>query len=172
MRSIFQDQPDVVEKHWSGALNAPGNRPDEGVERFSHDLIEWEMLPTYDGSIVRFRGALIADAQLSRSRLYRAREGGYSNFSLSAATEYELLGSILPRLGGGWTWNLDNPGDTVATVYRLEGRKFRVEFRFPEGLEGGPSDYVVIVWGFRDFSRTPTINDSVDVLGYARIRVE
>ena len=98
--------------------------------------------------------------------------GGYPNFTLSAAADYDYLGSIFPSLGSDWVWNLDNPGDTVATVYRLEGRKFRVEFRFPEGLEGDPSDYVVIVWGFRGFSRPPSIGDKVDMLGYARIRVE
>ena len=75
VRQTFPEQADVVEKHWSSAPNAPENRPDEGMERFSHDLHEWEMPPTFDGSIVSFRGALIAGAELSRSKLYRAREG-------------------------------------------------------------------------------------------------
>ena len=78
----------------------------------------------------------------------------------------------MPRLGDGWSWNLDDPGDTVATVYRLTGRKFEVKVRFPEALEGDPSDYVITIWGFSDHSRTPLIGENADILGYARIRTE
>ena len=48
---------------------------------------------------------------------------------------------------------------------------FTVKFRVRQGL-GSPSDYVVIVWGFQDESREPFIYDKIDILGYARIRVE
>ena len=40
VRQVFSDQAAIVDKHWSGALNAPENRPfDEGVG-ISHDLIQ------------------------------------------------------------------------------------------------------------------------------------
>ena len=77
----------------------------------------------------------------------------------------------MPQLGGGWQWNLNNLGDSIAAIYRLSDREFTIEFRFPEAL-GEPSDYVVVVWGFRDANRTPSISEHVDILGYARIRTE
>ena len=47
VRQAFHDQADVVEKHWSGKLNAPENRPfDEGRYLTNHDLIQWEQYPT------------------------------------------------------------------------------------------------------------------------------
>ena len=46
VRQVFSDQAGVVDTHWSGALNAPENRPfDEGVDRISHDLIQWGPAP-------------------------------------------------------------------------------------------------------------------------------
>ena len=27
LRQVFHDQLDIVERHWSGRMNAPGNRP-------------------------------------------------------------------------------------------------------------------------------------------------
>ena len=60
MRQVFAGQADIVEKHWSGALNAPENRPfDEGVNRRSHDVVQWDQHPTYDGHSVTFSGTLI-----------------------------------------------------------------------------------------------------------------
>ena len=171
VRQVFSDQAAIVDKHWSGALNAPENRPfDEGVDRRSHDLIQWDQHPTYDGQDVSFNGTLLDDAVLSRETLSRAREGGYTNFTLSLADDHGIVGHILPPLESG-SWILDDPGDTVATVYQLDERAFTVTFQFPQAL-GSPSDYAVLVWGYKDDTRTPTIGDNIDVLGYARIRNE
>ena len=57
-------------------------------------------------------------------------------------------------------------------LFSVTTRHFHVHFRFPTALEGEPSDYVVIVWGYPTGARTPTIGDNVDILGYARIRIE
>ena len=76
----------------------------------------------------------------------------------------------MPPLESG-SWILDDPGDTVATVYQLDERAFTVTFQFPQAL-GSPSDYAVLVWGYKDDTRTPTIGDNIDVPGYARIRNE
>ena len=66
VRQAFSDQAAIVDKHWSGALNAPENRPfDEGVDRITHDLIQWDQHPTYDGQDVSFNGTLLDDAVLT-----------------------------------------------------------------------------------------------------------
>ena len=170
VRRVFSRQSDVIDLHWSGAVNAPENRPfDEGKERTSHDLIQWDQYPTYDGPSVSFRGRLLDGAVLSKATIYQARDRGYRNFSMSPADDSGYVGSILPPLLGGRSWILDDPGDSVATTYRLGGREFDIQFLFPKAL-GDPSDYVVLVWGFQDDSRTPNIGENVDLLGYARIR--
>ena len=88
VRQVFSDQAAIVDKHWSGALNAPENRPfDEVLDRSSHDLIQWDQHPTYDGQEVSFSGTLLDDAVLSSETISQAREGGYSNFTLSFAGE-------------------------------------------------------------------------------------
>ena len=176
VRQVFAGQAAIVEKHWSGALNAPENRPfDEGAETWSHDLIQWDQHPTYDGHTVTFKGALLNDAVLSQETNAAARQEGYTNFTLSPANEPDYTGAILPPLNDGETWILDEPGDTVAVVYELPAlvshdRVFTVKFTFPPAL-GSPSGYVVVVWGFQNETRTPTIGEKVDVLGYARIRM-
>lgn len=172
VRQAFHDQAEIVEKHWSGKLNAPENRPfDEGVYRTNHDLVQWEQYPTYDGNSVTFSGALLGNAVLSSETIEQARKGGYQNFSLSAADEYEFVGTIFPPLDDDCYWNLDDPGDTTAIEYRLEEGRFTVKFRVRQSL-GSPSDYVVIVWRFQDESQEAFIDDDIDILGYARIRVE
>ena len=173
VRQVFADQAGIIDKHWSGKLNAPGNRPfDEGRDRTSHDLIQWDQHPAHDGHSVTFSGTLRGSAVLSNETIEQARAGGgYTNFVLYPADDYGYAGSILPPLKGGWTWTLEDPGDTVATVYELDDGAFTVTFPFPSGLGGNPSDYAVVVWGFQDASRTPTINDAIDMLGYARIRM-
>ena len=170
VRRTFHDQADVVEKHWSGKLNAPENRPYDPEISQSHDLIQWDQYPTYDGASVTFSGSLLGDAVLSYETLAAARRGGdwYQNFDLYPAGKGGFEGWILPP---GHSWRLENLGDATATEYRLEGRTFTVKFPFPKAL-GNPSDYVVHVWGFQDGSRTPTIAEYGDRLGYARIRVE
>ena len=147
----------------------PPSPKDEGVDRRSHDLIQWDQYPTYDGHSVTFSGTLLNDAVLSET-IHEAREGGgYANFTLSPADEHRHSGTIFVPLEEGRRWILDYPGDTVATVYRLNDRAFTVKFPFPQALDS-PSDYVVTVWGFADESRTPIFGYAVDVLGYARIR--
>ncbi len=171
VRQTFEGLDDIIDKHWSGAVNAPENRLfDEGVDRTSHDLIQWDQYPTYDGHSVTFSGTLLNDAVLYSETLHQAREGGYSNFSLSHADKHEYAGSILPPLEDGTNWILDDPGDSVAAEYRLYERAFIIKFPFPQALVN-PSGYIVLVLGFRDGSRTPTIGENIDLLGYARIRV-
>ena len=177
VRQVFAGQAAIVDKHWSGALNAPENRPfDEGVDRTSHDLIQWDQHPTSAGHpevTVTFKGTLLNDAVLSKETNAEASQReGYSNFTLYPANDSIHSGSILPLLNDGWTWTLDDPGDTVAAVYELHDRAFTVTFPFPPALRGSPSGYVVVVRGFPNETRTPTIRDTIDVLGYARIRVK
>ena len=173
VRQVFAAQGDIEEKHWSGGLNAPDHRPfDEGRDRTNHDMIQWGQYPAYDGHAVTFKGTLLSEAVLAAGTITEAQEGGgYSNFTLTPADDDGAYGSILPPLKSGKTWTLEDPGDTVATVYELDDRAFTVTFPFPEAL-GRPSDYVVVAWGFQDETRTPTVNASIDILGYARIRVE
>ena len=170
VRQAFHDQAEIVERHWSGKLNAPENRPlDEGVYRAAtHDLIRWDQYPTYDGNYVTFRGTLLGDAVLPRETVDQAIWGdGYQNFDLYAIDEYEFAGYVLP---GGTNWSLKYPGDTVATEYRLEDRTFTVKFAFPKALSD-PFGYVVHVWGYQDETKMPVFG-KIDNLGYARIRVE
>ena len=118
-----------------------------------------------------FNGTLLDDAVLSSEAVSQAGEGGrYSNFTLSLVDDQGHVGHILPPLESG-SWILDDPGDTVATVYQLDERAFTVKFQFRQAL-GSPSDYVVRVLGYKDDTRTPTIGDNIDMLGYARIRDE
>ena len=175
VRQVFAGQAAIVDKHWSGALNAPENRPfDEGVDRTSHDLIQWDQHPTSAGHpeiTVTFKGTLLNDAVLSKETNAEASQGeGYSNFTLYPANDSIHSGSILPPLNDGRrTWTLDDPGDNVAGVYELHDRSFTVKLTFPPAL-GSPSGYVVVVWGFPNETRTPTVSDTIDILGYARIR--
>ena len=174
VRQAFHDQSEIVEKHWSGKLNAPENRPyDEGVYRTNHDLIQWHQYPTYDGNYVTFSGTLLGDAVLSQETLRKALQGGHPNFSLSQADQYEFAAYIMPPFDDGRKWDLANPNDTVAYRYLFNdsGKTFEVEFPFPNAL-ANPSDYVVIAWGFSDESGTPFFNEEIDQLGYARIRAE
>ncbi|MCY4624183.1 MAG: hypothetical protein OXC99_04160 [Chloroflexi bacterium] len=170
VRQAFAGQDATIDRHWSGKMNAPENRPfDEGRDRTNHALIEWTQPPTYDGSrSVSFEGVLLDDAVLVNNA---PTQGGYANFSLYTA-DGEWVGSILPGLTSG-KWSLDDPGDTVAGKYLINPatRSFIIEFPFPHRLKGLPSDYVVAVWGFQDPDRTPTIGENLDLLSYARIRV-
>ena len=170
VREAFASQAAILEKHWADALNAPENRPfDEGVYR-SHDLIQWDQHPIYNGEFVTFRGTLLGDAVLTKETMADARTGGRQNFTLASVDGHGSVGSILPRITSG-RWILDDPGDVVTGDYELDGRMFTVTFRFPQAL-GNPSAYLVLVRGFQDGSRTPLFGSEVDVLGSAGIRVE
>ena len=172
VRQAFPEHAGIVNKHWSGKLNAPENRiHDEGSVWSSHGLIQWDQYPTYDGLSVTFRGTLLGDATLSRETVERARSGGSQNFWLVRADEIGYEGSILPALPDDREWHLDDPGDAVATRYLLEGRTINVKFTFPRSLDS-PSSYGIIVWGFKDDSRRPFLTTKVDPLGYARIRAD
>ena len=95
--------------------------------------------------------------------------GTYQNFSLHSTDDYKFLGVIFPPLGDEWYWPLDDPGDTNALEYNLEGGSFSIKFRLRQSLRN-PTDYEVFVWGFIDHTRTPYVGKNVDLIGYARIR--
>lgn len=173
IRRAFAGQDTVIDRHWSGKMNAPENRPfDEGYEYTSHDLIQWTRYPTYENGVVTFEGTFLNGAEPS-FRLPRPPGRHYSNFYLRTANDGTYVGSILPPLSGNRTWTLDDPGDVVADTYLIDdaSNTFTVTFGFPEGLEGDPSDYVVRVMGFQNSNRAATIGEDIDLLGYARIRV-
>ena len=172
IHQVFSAQTDVINQHWAGAGNAPGEHSTaDGIERPSHDLVQWDEHPARSqGSLIRFKGTLLGDAVLSAPTLALAQEGGYSNFTLHPADSYAFSGHIFPQLTGGWTWIAD-PSDVVAFSYSLDERTFTVEFPFQPSLGRDPSAYVVVVWGYQDSSRTPTMG-AVDILGYARIRAD
>ena len=169
VRQAFHGQSEIVEKHWSGKLNAPENRPwDEDLFYFSHNLIQWDQHPTYDGDTITFSGTLLGDAVLSSGTIGEANRDGYQNFHLYPVGSNEFGGNIYPP---GWGHNMRHSGDTTALEYQLKGRTFTVKFRLPQKL-GDPSGYFIDVWGFQDESRTPIIWPDRDRLGYARIQVE
>ena len=166
VREAFANQAAIVEKHWSGALNAPENRPvDDGTR--GHSLVRWDQRPISDGRFVTFRGTLLGDAVLSKETNADARTGGQPNFTLASVGDYDSVGSVLPPLTSG-RWVLNDPGDVVATDYDVNDGTFTVRFRFPQAL-GDPSDYAVLVLGFQDGSRSSFFGWEVDILGSARI---
>ena len=167
LRQVFPDQAEIVERHWSGKLNAPENRRfDEGEDWVNHDLVRWDQYPTYEDGKVSFTGTLLNDAVFSHRTLISGGRTIYPNFTSRLANGSKYLGYILHP---GRNWILEDL-DVIADSYRLDGQSFAVSFTFPE-VEGVPSDYVVSVHGFQNDTRTPTVGTNVDVLGYARIRV-
>ena len=170
VRQVFSEQAAIIDRHWSGKLNAPDNLPyDAGIDLTSHGLIQWDQYPTYDGRSVTFKGTLIDEAILENNR---PDLGGMQNFTLFSVDELKYPGSILSPLTDGAGWDLSNTGSVVANTYRIyqADGTFHVEFSFPTVL-GNPSDYAITVWGFQDASQTPTISENADILGYARIRI-
>ena len=96
----------------------------------------------------------------------------YPNFTLHRADGFEFLGRIFPPLSDEQYWPLDDPGDTNALEYQLEDGSFTIKFRLRQSLRNS-TDYVVVVWGFRDENRIGSHSedaDRPDPLGYARIR--
>ena len=171
------DEAAIVEKHWSGAMNAPENRGfDEGVWSH-HDLVEWVAYPTFnrEGNYIAFRGRLLAGAVLNHG-VGSDGASGFQNFTFIWADgeEHGIAGGILPSLPSGRTWDLSNSDSLVASTYTILDQtteEFIINFPFASHMVGEPSDYVVSVHGFQDATRTPTIGTDIDLLGYARIRV-
>ena len=171
VRQAFYDQVEIVEKHWSGKMNAPENRPYDDIGGItSHDLIQWDQYPTHVGDSVTFSGTVIGEATLSSETIEQARKGGYQNFTLRTADGYDYFGSIFPPFDDDWHWVSETPGSTVALEYEVDEGKFRVKFQLRQGRLD-PSNYVVVVLGFPDGSRTPFVREEIDTLGFARIRV-
>lgn len=172
VRKAFAGQDTIIDRHWSGKMNAPENRPyDEGRGYTSHDLIQWTRHPTYENGIVTLEGIFLNGAEPS----FRLPQRGlrYPNFSIETADDKKQVGLILQPLSGNGSWTLDDPGDVVAYTYLIDdaSNTFTVVFDFPEGLGDDPSDYVVRVMGFQSSERKATIGENIDTLGYARIRV-
>ena len=125
---------------------------------------------------VTFSGTLLNDAVLYNETLDQAREKPDSNFVLAPAGQRAYAVPILPPLEEGKSWSQDlldafTFSAPVATEYRLGERAFTIKFPFPQDI-GSPSDYVVMVNGFSDGSRTPMVEGGIDILGYGRIHVE
>ena len=174
VRRAFHDQTDVVEKHWSGKLNAPANRPfDEGIDRTTHDLIQWDQRPTFSEGEVDMKGIPLEDAVYVSEDSHDIAEYRYAAFRLVAADGWEHLGTILPYNRANREWVLDYPGDVQASTFVIfqADKRFHIKFTFPTAL-GAPEDVVVLVLGYRNADRMATIGTEVDLLGYARIRVE
>ena len=175
IRQVFTEQDNIIDYHWSGKANARESRGfDEGYEYTSHDLIKWTQYPTYDNGVVSFEGVYLNGSEPSFRLPRPPGVSTYSNFTLRTADNGQQVGSILVPLSGNRRWTLDDPGDVVADTYQIDNatQAFTVAFDFPEGLTGDPSEYVVKALGFQTSDRMPTIGESIDTLGYARIRVE
>ena len=66
VRKAFAGQDAIIDRHWSGKMNAPENRPfDEGYEYTSHNLIQWTRYPTYENGVVTFEGIFLNGAEPS-----------------------------------------------------------------------------------------------------------
>ncbi len=174
VRQVFDDRLDIVEKHWSGDLNAPENRPfDEGVRRQSLALVRWNDYPAYEGGGVSFRGTLLGNAVLQQTKR-EAQEGGFQPYTLTVADGHDFVGHILPNLEAGREWILDDDtGSAVATEYFFypSTNQFKIRFPFPKALSD-PTEYVLLVWGYEDASQKQPDGEDANILGYARIRGE
>ena len=61
LAAVRRHRPPLV---WE--VERPENRPfDEGLDRVSHDLVEWDEYPTFKGGEISFSGRLLGDAILS-----------------------------------------------------------------------------------------------------------
>ena len=178
VRKAFAGQDAIIDRHWSGKLNAPENRPfDEGYERTNHDLIRWEQYPTLVDGVVELRGVLLGDSILVSKDAMEISRFGFAAFKLRSADGGRAadggvdLGSILPPPREGKNWIFDDPGDVQTATFAItEANAFHIRFDFPTAL-GDAEDVVVLVLGYQNAEREPTIGSKVDVLGYARIRV-
>lgn len=170
VRAAFPDSADIINRHWSGDLNAPHRwDPDDNLAFTSHNAVVWTQKPTYDDGIVSFAGSLSGDASLVSPDASTARQfGGSSNFTINDASG-NALGSILIPLTGGAYWTLDDPGDVIAEQYQIGGGDFAIRFQWPDAL-GDYADKHITVWGYNNAERTPVINNRADPLGQSTVR--
>ena len=164
----FPDHTDVIDRHWSGGLNAPENRSFLSEVR-SHGLIEWTEPPAVDRSgFVKFSGKLLNGAKLSRS-IPEAREGkGFPSFTIYDRDGY--VGTVLHPPRSGYSWNLgDNSPHAEPFEYLIYPDSFRVGVRFPPSIDD-PTEHYVVVWGFRDDRRIPYAGSEADILGIVEIK--
>ena len=172
VRQAFPSQADIINKHWSGKLNAPENRPyDDMAGVVSHDLVEWEQYPTYDRGTVKLQGKLLHGAVFQDVDLKNSGGGKsyYADYLISLASRLDYKGVILPQ----GRWILD-PEDTEASThhYYPATDTFILEFPFPKVL-GNPTDYAVVVLGFPNKRVRDSAGDGEqDILGYARVRAK
>ena len=174
VRQAFAGQDGIIDYHWSGKPNAPENRPfDEGYERTNHDLIQWEQYPAFVDGVVELKGVLLGDSILVSKNAVEISLFEFAAFKLRSVDGGADLGSILPPPRTGKIWILDDPGDVQATIFAVNetDRRFQIRFEFPTAL-GDPEDVGVLVLGYQNADREPTIGSKVDPLGYARIRLE
>ena len=174
VRQAFAGQDGIIDYHWSGKPNAPENRPfDEGYERTNHDLIQWEQYPAFVDGVVELKGVLLGDSILVSKDAMEISLFEFAAFKLRSVDGGTDLGSILPPPRTGRIWILDDPGDVQATTFAVNeaDRRFQIRFEFPTAL-GDPEDVVVLVLGYQNADREPTIGSKVDPLGYTRIRLE
>ena len=169
VRQVFHAQSEIVEKHWSGKLNAPGKRPyDEVAWGRNLGLVKWITYPTYESGTVKLEGEMQGEAVFQHVDLKNPAHGQsyYPNFIIVNARNGAFVGAILP--GNGW---ILDPEDAAAAQhhYYPATRRFIVTFQFPKIL-GNPADYGVVVLGYENSDRTSFFGHSTDRLGYARIR--
>ena len=175
VRSVFSDQAEIVDRHWSGKLNAPESRGfDEGIERTNHDLIQWTQYPTFSEGEVVLKGIPLEDAVYVARDMREAIRYERLAFTFMPTDGWEHLGSILPyEIASGFEWTFNTPGDVQASTFVIfqADSRFDIRFTFPTVL-GPPENVIIVVWGYQNADREPTIGSKVDLLGYARIRVE
>ena len=99
-----------------------------------------------------------------------------SRFVLSPADRRNYVVPIMPPLSEGNAWDPEilsafTIQAPVATEYRLRGGAFTIEFPLPQEIKN-PSDFIIVVFGFKGASRTAAVAGGTEVLGSARIRVE
>lgn len=118
VRKAFAGQDAIIDRHWSGKMNAPENRPfDEGYERTNHDLIQWEQYPTFVDGVVEPKGVLLGDSILVSRDATEISAFEFAAFKLRradgglSADGGADLGLILPPPRTGKKWILDDPGD-------------------------------------------------------------
>ena len=169
VRQAFPNHAAIIDRHYSGDLNAPHRwDPDDNLTFTTHNAVVWQQKPTYRNGIVRFEGYLQGSATLSQSDYESARSGGSPSFSINDSNG-QWLGSILIRLDGNRSWNLDDPGDVVADYYAISKNAFAISFQWPDAL-GDYADKHITIWGYNNAERTPTITRYADPLGKSTVR--